>query len=152
MHQSWCKSHTHSGAKPQNMGRKRNKKGKIDLDIVVKGRNFPLFPHGFQHSTSVLHRQSGKDPPRYPFHKSSTAPSPEGDPRKIPAAPGKNRVFHTIPSPYYCYYNKYNKAQPEKPFFGGRKNGDSGENELRSLWPGPEAQKAPSSPAGRSKT
>ena len=57
----------------------------------------------------------GKKAHTSPFHNSSTAPSPKQRPQKIRMAAKRRRVFNTLPSPYYCYYNKYNKKQGKKP-------------------------------------
>ena len=97
------------------MGRKRPQAPIFVQDIVVKSRSFPLFPPSFQHSTSVLHMPRGKKAHTPPFHNSSTAPSPKQRPQKIRMAAKRRRVFNTLPSPYYCYYNKYNKKQGKKP-------------------------------------
>ena len=97
------------------MGRKRPQTPIFVQDIVVKSRSFPLFPPSFQHSTSVLHMPRGKKAHTPPFHNSSTAPSPKQRPQKIRMAAKRRRVFNTLPSPYYCYYNKYNKKQGKKP-------------------------------------
>lgn len=96
------------------MGRKRPQTPIFVQDIVVKSRSFPLFPPSFQHSTSVLHIPRGKKAHTPPFHNSSTAPSPKQRPQKIRMAAKRRRVFNTLPSPYYCYYNKYNKKQGKK--------------------------------------
>lgn len=97
------------------MGRNRPQTPIFVQDIVVKSRSFPLFPPSFQHSTSVLHMPRGKKAHTPPFHNSSTAPSPKQRPQKIRMAAKRRRVFNTLPSPYYCYYNKYNKKQGKKP-------------------------------------
>ena len=97
------------------MGRNRPQTPIFVQDIVVKSRSFPLFPPSFQHSTSVLHMPRGKKAHTPPFHNSSTAPSPKQRPQKIRMAAKRRRVFNTLPSPYYCYYNKYNKTQGKKP-------------------------------------
>ena len=108
------------------MGRKRPQTPIFVQDIVVKSRSFPLFPPSFQHSTSVLHMPRGKKPHTPPFHNSSTAPSPKQRPQKIRMAAKRRRVFNTLPSPYYCYYNKYNKAQGKKPCIQ--------QQTMRTLW------------------
>lgn len=38
----------------------------------------------------------------------------------------RRRVFNTLPSPYYCYYNKYNKKQGKKPCIQ--------QQTMRTLW------------------
>ena len=38
----------------------------------------------------------------------------------------RRRVFNTLPSPYYCYYNKYNKTQGKKPCIQ--------QQTMRTLW------------------
>jgi len=90
------------------MGRKRDKTGKTDPDIVVKGRNFPLFPLSFQHSTPILHSRCGKRQMFPRFNIPSTVPQQiRGKPKpRIPAR--VCGVFHIFPSPYYGYYNKFN--------------------------------------------
>lgn len=108
------------------MGRKRPQTPIFVQDIVVKSRSFPLFPPSFQHSTSVLHMPRGKKAHTPPFHNSSTAPSPKQRPKKIRMAAKRRRVFNTLPSPYYCYYNKYNKAQGKKPCIQ--------QQTMRTLW------------------
>lgn len=108
------------------MGRKRPQTPIFVQDIVVKSRSFPLFPPSFQHSTSVLHMPRGKKAHTPPFHNSSTAPSPKQIPQKIRMAAKRRRVFNTLPSPYYCYYNKYNKKQGKKPCIQ--------QQTMRTLW------------------
>ena len=108
------------------MGRKRPQTPIFVQDIVVKSRSFPLFPPSFQHSTSVLHMPRGKKAHTPPFHNSSTAPSPKQRPPKIRMAAKRRRVFNTLPSPYYCYYNKYNKKQGKKPCIQ--------QQTMRTLW------------------
>lgn len=108
------------------MGRKRPQTPIFVQDIVVKSRSFPLFPPSFQHSTSVLHMPRGKKAHTPPFHNSSTAPSPKQRPQKIRMAAKRRRVFNTLPSPYYCYYNKYNKKQGKKPCIQ--------QQTMRTLW------------------
>ena len=108
------------------MGRKRPQTPIFVQDIVVKSRSFPLFPPSFQHSTSVLHMPRGKKAHTPPFHNSSTAPSPKQRPKKIRMAAKRRRVFNTLPSPYYCYYNKYNKKQDKKPCIQ--------QQTMRTLW------------------
>ena len=108
------------------MGRKRPQTPIFVQDIVVKSRSFPLFPPSFQHSTSVLHMPRGKKAHTPPFHNSSTAPSPKQRPQKIRMAAKRRRVFNTLPSPYYCYYNKYNKKQSKKPCIQ--------QQTMRTLW------------------
>lgn len=108
------------------MGRKRPQTPIFVQDIVVKSRSFPLFPPSFQHSTSVLHMPRGKKAHTPPFHNSSTAPSPKQRPQKIRMAAKRRRVFNTLPSPYYCYYNKYNKTQGKKPCIQ--------QQTMRTLW------------------
>lgn len=108
------------------MGRKRPQTPIFVQDIVVKSRSFPLFPPSFQHSTSVLHMPRGKKAHTPPFHNSSTAPSPKQRPKKIRMAAKRRRVFNTLPSPYYCYYNKYNKKQGKKPCIQ--------QQTMRTLW------------------
>ena len=90
------------------MGRKRDKTGKTVPDIVVKGRNFPLFPLSFQHSTPILHSRCGKRQMFPRFNIPSTVPQQtRGKPKpRIPAR--VCGVFHIFPSPYYDYYNKFN--------------------------------------------
>lgn len=108
------------------MGRNRPQTPIFVQDIVVKSRSFPLFPPSFQHSTSVLHMPRGKKAHTPPFHNSSTAPSPKQRPQKIRMAAKRRRVFNTLPSPYYCYYNKYNKKQGKKPCIQ--------QQTMRTLW------------------
>lgn len=108
------------------MGRNRPQTPIFVQDIVVKSRSFPLFPPSFQHSTSVLHMPRGKKAHTYPFHNSSTAPSPKQRPQKIRMAAKRRQVFNTLPSPYYCYYNKYNKTQGKKPCIQ--------QQTMRTLW------------------
>lgn len=108
------------------MGRNRPQTPIFVQDIVVKSRSFPLFPPSFQHSTSVLHMPRGKKARTPPFHNSSTAPSPKQRPQKIRMAAKRRRVFNTLPSPYYCYYNKYNKKQSKKPCIQ--------QQTMRTLW------------------
>ena len=108
------------------MGRNRPQTPIFVQDIVVKSRSFPLFPPSFQHSTSVLHIPRGKKAHTPPFHNSSTAPSPKQRPQKIRMAAKRRRVFNTLPSPYYCYYNKYNKTQGKKPCIQ--------QQTIRTLW------------------
>lgn len=108
------------------MGRNRPQTPIFVQDIVVKSRSFPLFPPSFQHSTSVLHMPRGKKAHTPPFHNSSTAPSPKQRPQKIRMAAKRRRVFNTLPSPYYCYYNKYNKTQGKKPCIQ--------QQTMRTLW------------------
>lgn len=108
------------------MGRNRPQTPIFVQDIVVKSRSFPLFPPSFQHSTSVLHMPRGKKAHTTPFHNSSTAPSPKQRPQKIRMAAKRRRVFNTLPSPYYCYYNKYNKTQGKKPCIQ--------QQTMRTLW------------------
>lgn len=108
------------------MGRKRPQTPIFVQDIVVKSRSFPLFPPSFQHSTSVLHMPRGKKAHTPPFHNSSTAPSPKQRPQKIRMAAKRRRVFNTLPSSYYCYYNKYNKKQGKKPCIQ--------QQTMRTLW------------------
>ncbi len=108
------------------MGRKRPQTPIFVQDIVVKSRSFPLFPPSFQHSTSVLHMPRGKKAHTPPFHNSSTAPSPKQRPKKIRMAAKRRRVFNTLPSPYYYYYNKYNKTQGKKPCIQ--------QQTMRTLW------------------
>lgn len=68
----------------------------------------------------------GKKAHTPPFHNSSTAPSPKQRPQKIRMAAKRRRVFNTLPSPYYCYYNKYNKKQGKKPCIQ--------QQTMRTLW------------------
>lgn len=68
----------------------------------------------------------GKKARTPPFHNSSTAPSPKQRPQKIRMAAKRRRVFNTLPSPYYCYYNKYNKKQSKKPCIQ--------QQTMRTLW------------------
>lgn len=128
------------------MGRKRPQTPIFVQDIVVKSRSFPLFPPSFQHSTSVLHMPRGKKAHTPPFHNSSTAPSPKQRPQKIRMAAKRRRVFNTLPSPYYCYYNKYNKTQGKSPASSSKRCEFFGEKELSSLPAaecGPKAAKDP---------
>ena len=37
------------------MGEKRAFRGKLEQDVVAKGRIFPLFPQSFQHLTPTIH-------------------------------------------------------------------------------------------------
>ena len=108
------------------MGRNRPQTPIFVQDVVVKSKSFPLFPPSFQHSTSVLHMPRGKKAHTPPFHNSSTAPSPKQRPQKIRMAAKRRRVFNTLPSPYYCYYNKYNKKQSKKPCIQ--------QQTMRTLW------------------
>ena len=91
------------------MGRKRNKTGKKNLYLVVKTQTFPHFPQSFQHSTSVLHTVCGKKDLFQPFHDPFTTHSqPRGN--QNPRIPTRLfGVFHKFPTPYYGYYNKFNK-------------------------------------------
>lgn len=121
------------------MGRNRPQTPIFVQDIVVKSRSFPLFPPSFQHSTSVLHMPRGKKAHTPPFHNSSTAPSPKQRPQKIRMAAKRRRVFNTLPSPYYCYYNKYNKTQGKKPCIQ--------QQTMRILW-GKELSSLPAADCG----
>lgn len=135
------------------MGRKRPQTPIFVQDIVVKSRSFPLFPPSFQHSTSVLHMPRGKKAHTPPFHNSSTAPSPKQRPQKIRMAAKRRRVFNTLPSPYYCYYNKYNKTQGKSPASSSKRCGLFGEKELSSLPAadcGPKAAKDPAEKSEKS--
>lgn len=140
------------------MGRKRPQTPIFVQDIVVKSRSFPLFPPSFQHSTSVLHMPRGKKAHTPPFHNSSTAPSPKQRPQKIRMAAKRRRVFNTLPSPYYCYYNKYNKKQGKKPciqqqtmrtLWGKRIKQPSGSGASRRALPANAAWPIPSRPGAQ---
>ena len=91
------------------MGKNRKKMGKNGPYLVVKTQTFPHFPQSFQHSTCVLHMGCGKKGPFSPFHNPFTTHSQRrGNPNpRIPT--GLFQVFHKFPTPYYGYYNKFNK-------------------------------------------
>ena len=91
------------------MGEKGAFRGKLEQDVVAKGRIFPLFPQSFQHLTPTIHIGCGKKPPTTRFNTSSTTHSqPCGKP--LPRMkPDTFRLFNIFPTPYYGYYNKFNK-------------------------------------------
>ena len=91
------------------MGKNRGKMGKTDPYLVVKSQTFPHFPPSFQHSTYSFHIHCGKQGFSSRFHNSSTTHSQSGG-NQNPRIPTRLfRVFHKFPTPYYGYYNKFNK-------------------------------------------
>ena len=81
----------------------------MEQDVVETGRIFPLFPLSFQHSTFSFHGICGKKKGADGFHSPFTIHSQtRGEPKAL-APPNKNGVFHIFPTPYYDYYNKFNR-------------------------------------------
>ena len=94
---------------PPNIGKNKGFWCKTEQDIVVEGRNFPLFPRSFQHSTFPFHIGCGKEPQTPGFNNPFTLhPQTGGNPNPL-FPPELFRVFHNFPTPYYGYYNKFNK-------------------------------------------
>ena len=81
----------------------------MEQDVVEAGRIFPLFPRSFQHSTFSFHRDCGKEKRKGSFHNTFTFHSQTRGKRKALEPPREKRVFHIFPTPYYDYYNKFNR-------------------------------------------